>query len=665
MTSNLEPWARPLIRAHQALRDALSPDVCTRSALAIDTEAWPSGAIIDSTRSLDLQAAALLLDWLAGRTLGVLDARSSLAEAYTWASGEHQKDVALARCLERIRSDPVGELRALDFGVASNEVLPYALEALETRDESLLRRGRSRDGKRASGIYYTPSDVAQFVCHEVTRAHDPERTHAHDTVTRWLDPACGTGAFLRAAFDLEISARSIQVGYPAFAAARSSLFGIDLSPFAVQSCTYVLTIHAYLGSSAPPDSLRAHIKEFSANFAVCDAAEALRAMHTPDSIIPALHGFPEYIVSNPPYVGRKEESSRQGALFAGSGTRKGRGNIYTDFVRMLPAWLHSGGSGAMILPLSLSFSSAREMADLRSELVGFGGRVCFAHFDRTPDSLFGDDVKTRNTILFLADTNSPTVLTTPLTRWTSRSRHRLFESIGFTPAPTHKRCIPKVGCEFERNLFESLHEKGARPLGDAIVDAKRSAVKSSSTVIAQRPTAYNWLPFRLITDSSAVSEHTREYHWLVTNEVVDAATVFAVTQSMLAFWLWRVVGDGFHLTRQFIVEAPLNPSEFSVESRLELQQIGLELWGAVSDSPTVKRNAGCSNASYSPHLAPRLVNRIDAVLIRELGLPAETPAFLASYMKNLVIVGRDKELESNRSLDTRIGYGRNISAHSA
>src|SRR5690606_10715973 len=105
----------------------------------------------------------------------------------------------------------------------------------------------------------------------------------------------------------------------------------------------------------------------------------------------------DLIVGNPPYakLGDITDVSRVSRRFrtlqdATSGT-----NVYVAFLELLISQLTSTGSGAMVVPLSIAYGKSRPVQVFRQMCEEFGGIWEFEFYDRTPDALFGDDVKQR------------------------------------------------------------------------------------------------------------------------------------------------------------------------------------------------------------------------------------------------------------------------------
>jgi len=86
---------------------------------------------------------------------------------------------------------PGASQRPLNWGELDFDHVPIGLLS-ETYEELMYRF--DADARRDTSVYYTPSHIAEYMVAEALHGH-PEGSH-----TRVLDPACGAGVFLVAAF---------------------------------------------------------------------------------------------------------------------------------------------------------------------------------------------------------------------------------------------------------------------------------------------------------------------------------------------------------------------------------------------------------------------------------------------------------------------------------
>ncbi len=185
------------------------------------------------------------------------------------------------------------------------------------------------------------------------------------------------------------------------------------------------------------------------------------------------------LVGNPPYaaLGERHDCEELADRFCSLSETKNisRANFYPLFIEMMWRFLSPKNSAAaLVTPLSIAFHSGRLYANCRRAMSFAGGRWQFAFFDREPHALFGEEVKTRNAILFrFEDVETPKrgqlaeIETGPLRKWTSRTRRALFESISFTSlgAFSITRGIPKLSGEGQAAIF-CLLQRGTMRLTD-------------------------------------------------------------------------------------------------------------------------------------------------------------------------------------------------------
>jgi hypothetical protein len=110
---------------------------------------------------------------------------------------------------------------------------------------------------------------------------------------------------------------------------------------------------------------------------------------------------------------------------------------------------------------------------------------------------------------------------------------------------------------------------------------------------------------------------------------------YAVCASRVAHFLWRVAGDGFHVSRRFVLALPVPTAEGSVD---RLSDLGERLWAA--RKPVRSVNGGRTSVAFPPR-DPVLAAAIDAELLHGLG--ADSALDLAAWHHQLVRVDLDDE----------------------
>lgn len=603
-------------------------------------------------------AWALIAEWLVAASAGAPCAADGLRGAHQWfwqgsdrAAGDAPD---LSVCLNV--TDAV-ELRAL---------LPYLLDpmAAATRRDVLSAQSSSgeRHARKASGVYYTPGDVAFLMVQRLMAASGrPGRL-------LWLDPAHGSGVFLRAVLCATYDEP----------AARDRIYGVDLDPIAAEMSSFVLTAEdLVLSPDGPAPWERWH--RFRRNLAtgdalLIDANAPPTSADTESSTTGARRidghplgrsepwrlesAFPEVagagfsrIVANPPYapLRRADAMSYVRDLHPVTGPTA-RQDMSPVFAELCADLLSDDGALAVVLPLSVVASTRPPLPGLRSHLANQPGSLELLSFDRAPDALFGDDIKTRNAIVHL-DKAAPANLTaSPLQRWTSQTRKSALADIpttsvgGLGGVPNF---IPKIGTEWERDLLlacsdqsrylEQWHtQRRLLPLTQAI----GSAGEDESNLLALAPTAYNFLsvirdPCRAVADGHDSGSSFTILHF---ESDRDASAAYALLNSRLAFWLWHVTGDGFHVTAAVRRRIPA-PQEEDRQDRLS--DLGERLWKTAIQNPVVSRNRGRTTVAYPTWVHAGLVDEIDAEVGAFIGM--DYAARLTAWHEQLVVVDLDSE----------------------
>ena len=647
-----------------------------------------------------LQAAwALVSMRIVGRSIGALSADTSLRDAEAWFLGSLRPPSRLSDAVvEFAGHEAVKALEAFAYDDTLRDLLPYVLDAHGPGSRASVMKDpntqKSRRAKRTGGIFYTPSDVAEYITREVIselgqRADSP----------RILDPACGSGVFLRDVLDFAVlHAPSLD----RFDFVERSLYGIDISPLAVETACFVL-LHECLSSdyeqrASSPWSLWHRIR---CNLCVADALRfqlatpcdnragpltSLRATladtyvppsrdrldteaaTTPfyrgvalGSVFPALTQGADAIVGNPPYatIGPRHDTAFLEQRFASLPAGNVAGSDYFPiFVEMMWRLTRSNrSSSGMVVPLSLACSSRIQMTAVRRAIMGSGGRWRFAFFDREPHGLFGEDVKTRNTIVFrYQDTDeacaATTIETGPLRKWTSRQRAQLFNAIDFTPLPNNSIAtgIPKLAGDEAVEVFSQLARQPAR-LREmcAFTSSCRpedAAFERRDNCVFVSGTAYNFLnafrPHRSLPPLRAPWSSSKVLALGFATEG-EAARAFAILSSRVAYWLWHVTEDGFHVTRAFVMNLPFSDKLFNEPQRDVLARLGTRLWDEVQTQQIVSVNGGRQTVAYRPHASECLRDQIDALLLGALDVVPTFIKYLRAFTRSVVAVDERDE----------------------
>ena len=628
------------------------------------------GAVVESAESR-MAWAVVAITLIHARFLS-LDRPGNIEGALSWFSGDQNFVSALLRCARpRVWCDADAELAYLRTGDGLWDLLPYVLEphghVTRSRLETCEVSRATRLAKKSSGVFYTPSDVAEFL---VKAAASQSRVTG-----TWLDPACGTGVFLRAILD-RAREQAAPNQFNGLAFARRSLFGADLSAQATDLTCFVLLAdcgpRAAMGS--PPinawralkvniicaDTLRISPpgRHFQADL-VGDGLVQLQTLF----VAVAADGF-DHVIINPPYVSVTfgAEVGRSWASFSAKGNSS-TADAQTAFTEMLWRFTRPGGGGAAVLPLSIGTNTSTAYCALRRDLASIDGFKDFLFFDREPQALFGEDVKTRNAILIFrhGQPGENVVRTSRLLKWTGKQRDKVFQTDRLIPivGVPYERFVPKLGSLTESSVYRQLYAIGSSHAlpshrltfgRSAIIDAVGTSSRRSPRSILVSATAYNFLNVFLACGLPDRTQYPFSSSPLNEVGVTNSETAYAaiaIIASRLAFWMWHVEGDGFHVTIDFLKRLPMWNALNNNDARKQLTVLGRQFWSAARAQRVDSVNGGKQTSSFHTGYQHPIYQEVDDLLLETLGIGHEASRFLDDFIEATVSVDgsrRDREL---------------------
>jgi len=583
---------------------------------------------------------ALVGEWLVGWAAGWHDGTATLGQTHDWFwSGEV--------------SDRLGEISSravVPSAISSSRevraLLPYLLDpsSVATRRGVLGDKAThtERASRKQSGAYYTPGDVAAYMVGKLvgTGVSRP---------TTWIDPAQGSGVFLRAALALADD----------YETTRDGLYGVDIDPFAAEASSFVLTAEDLLAcpEGAAPWQRWHH---FRRNFVtgnslflgpVAGGSFGELGPWTIGDAFPEINDGFSRVIANPPYIKlpSHEANERLGSIHPVTG-KSVSADISPVFVELGLNLLADDGAMSIVLPLSAVISTRSPFPGLRTRLAEESGRVDFESFDRMPDALFGDDIKTRNSIITVTRGVDHDVTSTSLHRWTSRRRELAFTgatSISVAGLPGSPTLLPKIGAEWERDLYLKCFQQPTS-IGAWVTSRRSMPITKAqyvddphwSQMVALAPTAYNFLGLVRDASRAAFDGHDSEnaVALLSFGSARKASASYALLASRLGFWLWHVTGDGFHTSGKLPWYVPAPEDQQTLD---RLADLGEELWGQASKHPLVNLNRGKTTVSYPTWVFGQLIDRIDKAVDAMLG--TDVADQLAEWHERLVVVDPDSD----------------------
>ena len=301
----------------------------------------------------------------------------------------------LTHWLEQLWLDDWGPMSIDVLGICYEQGLDLELQHGPTGFDWTSSRARGNQG-----AYFTPPQLSDFLVRELIDAALPDASVDELTALRICDPACGAGAFLRAALRLLLKRLGdVQPTPSQQTALAECLYGVDLD----KNATVVASISIWLTlGGKTPELLKTVRRRFVCGDALLMGAEGEgRAQHKRWSdVFPKVFkrgGF-DVIVGNPPYLSAMTGglSKELKASYRHAYPRlSGRADLSAYFWDLATRLCQPKGLIGLVLPRPLLGAAA--CAELRNPATGYWPRMIYSpeHY------AFFDDVNIKIMCLML------------------------------------------------------------------------------------------------------------------------------------------------------------------------------------------------------------------------------------------------------------------------
>ena len=659
LSTAAETYGKPIREAVQIIADGLGGEPIPKPNWLLEAPHLADYQIVVRPER-EMAARHICTQWVVGVALRTLAPSDSLERAASWFGSDSDQSLVpvLARIPSRCKAQALVHLSSAADPDAWAELLPYLLDPHGPGSRLSVMRDpntrATRERKRSNGSFYTPADVAEYMVETALddRVSDPIKV---------LDPACGTGVYLRAALS------SLRRAHPETdpVAVAENLYGIDIDPWAVHASAYVLVHDIITGGpgNAEPARLWERLRR---NLHVGDALRLdPPGCDLPDAnpitqVFPGIESGPDLIVGNPPYtqLGNRPDLLKLAIRFQTLRPVSAKAEINPLFVEQTVRLARQEVAAALVLPLSIGFNTRPQFMAARGLIERTPGTWRFSFFDREPHALFGEDVKTRNTVIVWKrnrNTDRCTVMTSPLLKWRGQSRARMFKSIRHTSISNSiVPGVPKIGSAIEAESLGALFQHDG--LGESVLAIRSCGLQETFTgdeaTVFVASTAYNFLnvffrPSGYLKGVGKLSENS--VHAIDLKSRQDALVAYALLSSRTAFWLWHVLGDGFHVTQTTLENLPLRLSLFDPEALNQLASIGSAIWEKAKSQPLTSYNRGRISLAF-PNPDPSLQRDVDVLIAAAAKLPIGFPEILDTIIHSVITAEPLGRLQANENI---------------
>lgn len=460
--------------------------------------------------------------------------------------------------------------------------------------------------RKSKGVYYTPSDVVNFIVRNTLKLAEGKLTN--DSIKNTsideldykricfekviYDPTCGAGEFLLAALEMkfELYERNVNIiSKEEILNIVSTVQGNDIN----KESTVITKLRLFLCA----------FHRYGTEY-ISGLADTLNiGFETIDFVTFDFNKHKKYdiIVGNPPYV----EDSKSGLVL-----EEKYGNIYANVLLNACKLLNNDGVMGFIIPLS--YVSTPRMRKLREKLKQELDEQWILNYADRPDCLFSS-VHQKLSILIARKDGVNGINTGNYQYWYKEERGQLFSDVNVIKNNlANERYIPKIGNELDYGIYKKIQ----RISNDSI----KSIISSGDHKVYLNMRAAFWIKAFLRYHSGS------EYKTLEFENEETRNYVSCILNSSLYWWFWICISDCWHITQKELCDFKLSKA---YDSTL-INKLAIELEEKLEDT---KEYVGTKQVDYEykHKLCVEQIHKIDDYINELYGLTKDESDYIKEF----------------------------------
>lgn len=417
---------------------------------------------------------------------------------------------------------------------------------------SLSKLNEKESRRKKEGVYYTDSDVTNFICANVMLHYIESRTKdikgfetcfellskkTKDKLTKIFDatiydPTCGAGEFLLSALSIKMELCKKIQNYNALDFVRN-IYGNDIETQSTDIAKVRIFFYVIDNSDGLVD-VDGMVSIMNHNFTNIDM------VNTKDNV-PCKNK--DIILGNPPYVEYRN--------FVGE-HKYNYGNVYADVLHNSVDMMSGKGIMAFVVPLS--YVSTIRMKGIRDYIGKNTEKQIVLNFADRPDALFSCVHQKLTIVLAQKKSTYKGILSSSYKYWYKAERESLFNNISVIETDTGNDAYwPKIGNKSELNIYKQFQKRK----GKCIYELRSKKGANKNIYLNQRGCFWMKVFSKEMNSKSYMKISIAEEY---------QPFVYCLINSSLFFFLWIIISDGWHITKKELsfIKIPSNIGNFDV-----------------------------------------------------------------------------------------------------